>query len=162
MATEKINFKIELCSDYWDKPPIAEIWLNDRQVMVPTKIKNSRKDPYKFEFEADLVDGQEHNLVIKRGGKFNKQCVVDDNGKIIKDQTLTISHLEIDDIEMGTMMLSAVYRPEYPQPWAALKEKETGEKLPLEVTNTLDLGHNGTWTYTFTSPFYLWLLEKIY
>ena len=59
-------------------------------------------------------------------------------------------------------MLDAVYRPEYPQPWANKVEKDTGEKLPLEIQNSLDLGHNGTWTYTFGSPFYMWLLEKIY
>jgi hypothetical protein len=59
-------------------------------------------------------------------------------------------------------MLDAVYRPEYPQPWATHTEKETGEKLPLEIKNSLDLGHNGTWTYTFEAPFYMWLLEKIY
>lgn len=162
MDTEKIKFKIELCSTYWKNPPIAEIWLNDKQFMVPTKITNTKEKPFKFEFDETLINGDEYKLIIKRQGKTNDQCVVDDKGQIIKDQLLTITDLNIDDVEMGSIMLDAVYRPEYPQPWANKVEKDTGEKLPLEIQNSLDLGHNGTWTYTFGSPFYMWLLEKIY
>ena len=34
--------------------------------------------------------------------------------------------------------------------------------LPETFKNVTKMGHNGTWTFTFSSPFYMWLLENLY
>ena len=40
METEKLTFKIELFSTYWDKPPIAEITLNKSSDKTTTEVDN--------------------------------------------------------------------------------------------------------------------------
>ena len=37
-----------------------------------------------------------------------------------------------------------------------------GVDLPETFKNSPTMGHNGTWTLTFSSPFYMWLLENLY
>jgi hypothetical protein len=54
-----------------------------------------------------------------------------------------------------------VYTPEYPEPWAT-QQRQQGMELPETFKNTTQMGHNGTWTFKFTSPFYMWLLENLY
>ena len=54
-----------------------------------------------------------------------------------------------------------MYKPEYPEPWATQQTK-IGNKLPETLKNVTKMGHNGTWTFTFDSPFYMWLLENLY
>ena len=93
MATEKLKFKIELGSEMWDKPPIAEVLVND--------------------------------------------------------------------IDIGALIFEGIYRPEYPEPWAS-QQTQQGIKLPDTIKNSPSMGHNGTWTFSFTSPFYMWLLENLY
>ena len=62
---------------------------------------------------------------------------------------------------MGSLLYNGVYTPIYPEPWAT-QQKNNGIELPESITNSPDLGHNGTWSLSFTSPFYMWLLENLY
>ena len=58
---------------------------------------------------------------------------------------------------MGALVYEGEYKPEYPQPWAS---EQTD--LPPTLKNVTVMGHNGTWTLSFKSPFYMWLLEHLY
>ena len=82
-------------------------------------------------------------------------------GDLLKDQLLHIKSIEIDEIDLGSLLFEGVYRPNYPEPWAT-QQRESGHNIPETLKNSTDLGHNGTWTFTFTSPFYMWLLENLY
>ena len=64
-------------------------------------------------------------------------------------------------IQNHSLIYEGVYRPEYPKIWLSEQEK-LGYKLPEFIKNSTDLGHNGTWTYSFGTPFYMWLLENLY
>ena len=47
------------------------------------------------------------------------------------------------------------------EPWAT-QQKQAGNDLDESFKNAVDMGFNGTWIFTFKSPFYLWLLENLY
>ena len=159
MATEKLKFKLELYATMWDKPPVAEILINNKSCFKQ-EISATEDKPHLIEFEHELEEGKAYNLIIDRSGKNKNQTVVKD-GKITKDQLLHIKSIEIDDIDIGGLVYDGVYKPTYPEPWAT-QQVEAGNKLPETFKNVNQMGHNGTWTFTFKSPFYMWLLENLY
>ena len=160
MATEKLTFKLELYATMWDKPPHAEILIND-MIHFRGEITGTEEKPDVIEFEHDLEENKEYNLVILRSGKDKNQTVVNQNGDLLKDQMLNIKSIEIDEIDIGALVYEGVYSPEYPEPWAS-QQKSAGRELPATFKNVTQMGHNGEWRFSFKSPFYMWLLENLY
>jgi len=157
--TEKLKFKLELWSTHWDKPPVAEILINDKSCHR-AEIASTEDKPTRIEFEHTLEDGEEYNLKIVRSGKDGHQTVVE-NGEIVQDQLLHIKNLEMDEIDIGALVYEGIYTPEYPEPWAT-QQRSAGTELPVSFKNVTTMGHNGTWQLQFASPFYMWLLENLY
>ena len=160
MGTEKLKFKIELFATMWDKSPRAEILIND-QIHFDGNITGTESKPDLIEFEHELEEGKDYSLIINRSGKGRKQTVINDKGDILKDQLLHIKSIEIDEIDIGALMYEGVYTPQYPEPWAS-QQRESGNELQESFKNVTQMGHNGEWKFTFTSPFYMWLLENLY
>ena len=159
MATEKLKFKLELYATMWDKPPVADIKINEKS-FFKEEITGTNDKPTIIEFEHELEEGESYNLIIDRSNKNKRDTIVEDE-KIVKDQLLHIKSIEIDEIDIGGLVYEGVYKPNYPEPWAT-QQAETGNKLPETLKNVTQMGHNGTWTFTFESPFYMWLLENLY
>jgi len=160
MQTEQLKFKLELYATYWDKPPIAEILINGES-QYRSEIKGTEKDPTVIEFEKELTEGEKYNLVISRSGKDTKQTLVNAEGGIEKDQLLHIKSIEIDEIDIGALVYEGVYTPEYPEPWHT-QQVSAGNTPEKSFKNVTVIGHNGTWTLSIGSPFYMWLLENLY
>ena len=160
MGTENLKFKLELHATMWDKPPYAEIMIND-QLCFKGDITGSEEKPNVIEFEHELTEGEEHHLTIKRSGKGKYQTIINAKGDILKDQLLNIKSIEIDEIDIGGLVYEGVYTPQYPEPWAT-QQKDAGIDLKESFKNVTRMGHNGTWTFKFVSPFYMWLLENLY
>ena len=160
MATERLKFKLELWATMWDKPPHAEILINNMS-HFKGEITGTEEKPDVVEFEQELEEGNEYNLIILRSGKDKNQTVVDENGDLLKDQMLNIKSIEIDEIDIGALIYEGVYTPDYPEPWAT-QQRESGQNLPESFKNVTKMGHNGTWSFKFESPFYMWLLENLY
>ena len=161
MATEKLKFKIELFSTHWDKLPTAEIKISDKTYFPATGIDGTEKNPTLIEFEAEFEEDKEYDFTIVRGNKEKGQTVVNEKGDIIKDQLLHIKSIEIDEIQLGNLIYQASYTPEYPEP-CATQQRESGKTLQESWKNVDNMGHNGEWKISFTSPFYMWLLENLY
>ena len=159
MATEKLKFKLELYATMWDKPPIADIKINEKS-HFKEEITSTNDKPTVIEFEHTCEENKEYSLTILRLGKNNNQTILKDE-KIVKDQLLHIKSIEIDEIDIGSLVYEGVYKPEYPEQWAT-QQTEAGNKPPETLKNVTQMGHNGTWTFTFESPFYMWLLENLY
>ena len=159
MDREKLKFKLELYATMWNKPPIVDISIDDKSYFN-SKIESTKDSPTTIEFTVDLELEKSHKLIITRSGKDKNQTIIDD-GKIVKDQLLNIKSIEIDEIDIGALVYEGVYRPEYPEQWAT-QQAEAGNKLPETLKNVTQMGHNGIWTFTFESPFYMWLLENLY
>ena len=148
---ENINFKIKLhghdCNDRW---PACKILLND-DVMFDGEIQ----DETLVEFDASVVDDSVDNkLVIDYYNKdFRLDVVLDANGNIIKNKTIDILDICVEDIDLNQIPFDKntveVYEKEYPQ------------DLPRTRKNDMELSWNSTWTLEFSSPVYIWLLENI-
>jgi chaperonin GroEL (HSP60 family) len=160
MATEKLKFKLELYATMWDKAPHAEVLIDDKSYFN-NEITGTEDKPDLIEFEHELEEGKSYELIIKRAGKGRNQTVIDNQGDILKDQLLHIKNIEIDEIDIGSLVYEGVYTPEYPEPWAT-QQRESGNELKESFKNVTQMGHNGTWSFKFTSPFYMWLLENLY
>jgi hypothetical protein len=160
MQTERLKFKLELYATYWDKPPVAEILINSES-QYRSEITGTEKEPTVIEFEKELTEGEKYSLTISRSGKDTKQTVVNAEGGIEKDQLLHIKSIEIDEIDIGALVYEGIYTPEYPEPWYS-QQVSAGNAPEKSFKNVTTMGHNGTWTLAFESPFYMWLLENLY
>jgi hypothetical protein len=160
MGTEKLKFKLELYATMWDKPPHAEIMLGDKSYFAGD-ITGTEDKPDVIEFEHELKEGDSYELIINRSGKGKNQTVVNEKGDLIKDQLLHIKDIEIDEINIGALVYEGVYTPTYPEPWAT-QQRELGNEMEESFKNVTMMGFNGKWTFTFSSPFYMWLLENLY
>ena len=160
MATENLKFKIELFATFWDKKPTCEVLVNDTSVYNGV-VDGSEKEPNVIEFKHPCEEGKEYKLILNRQGKNDSQTILNDKGDILHDQLLHIKSIEIDEIDIGTLVFDGVYQPEYPKQWAA-QQRKSGIDLPETIQNVTRMGHNGTWTFQFSSPFYMWLLENLY
>ena len=148
---ENINFKIKLhghdCNDRW---PACKISLNN-DVMFNGEIQ----DETLVEFDASVVDDSVDNkLVIDYYNKdFRLDVVLDANDNIIKNKTIDILDICVEDIDLNQIPYDKntveVYEEAYPQ------------DLPRTRKNDMELSWNSTWTLEFSSPVYIWLLENI-
>ncbi len=160
MKKEKLKFKIQFYATMWDKPPIAEVSVNGK-THYKKEITASVEEPIIIEFEDTLEEGKNYDLVINRSGKTDGQTVVNEKGDILKDQILHINKIEIDEIDIGNLVFEGTYTPEYPKPW--YEQEIKAGRTPVEsYKNVTAMGHNGDWKWTFSSPFYMWLLENLY
>ena len=160
MATEKLKIRLEFYATMWDRPPHVEIIVAG-ETKVTQDITGTENSPDIIEFEHVFEEEKAYDLVIKRSGKSGRQTVVNEKGDILKDQLLHIKKIEIDEINIGALVYEGVYRPDYPEPWAT-QQRDAGHELPYTFKNATIIGHNGSWTFNFSSPFYMWLLENLY
>ena len=160
MKKETLKFKLTLYSTWWSKKPGLEIKINDASKWKG-EIEGQVDTPTIIEFEHDFEDNKQSKLILHRTGKTSKQTIINDKGDILKDQLLYIKNIEIDEIDIGPLVFDGIYTPVYPEPWAT-QQKQAGLKLEENLKNVTCMGHNGTWTFSFTSPFYMWLLENLY
>jgi|LauGreDrversion4_2_1035121.scaffolds.fasta_scaffold850264_2 hypothetical protein len=158
MSTEKINFKICLSGTYWDKKPHYTISVDDTEYVNAYITQASGEVEY-VKFECEVTEDEKHVLKIRFDNKEDSDVVKDnpgeqDNFTIVKDMLLNVIDIEADDIELGALaQMTSVFKYDKPQDFP--------EPGTTELPYCVNLGFNGTYELEFTSPFYLWLLEKI-
>jgi len=142
---EKFNFRLELFSTMWDKPPHAKINLNG-VTFFDQDVNATQDQPEVIKFQYTFNHGDHYDLCIEMSGKDNSQVVVDEQGNTIKDQLLHIKTIEIDDINIKDLLNEGVYT-----------SKEHGS-----LTHVNSMGFNGKWVLSFKSPFYIWMLDILH
>ena len=160
MAPENLKFKIKLFATFCDKKPTCELLINDISVWNGV-VDGTAKEPNVIEFEHPCVENKDYELILNRQGKDTRQTIINEKGDILHDQLMHIQSIQIDDIDIGALVYQGVYKPTYPEPWAT-QQRQSGVDLPETMKNVTQMGHNGTWTFKFSSPFYMWLLENLY
>lgn len=150
MSTEKLHFEIGLGSTHWGKHPKCTI-LVDKAVQFTGFIADSQA----VKFDVELEEA-EHLLEIRLENKENDDTVQSADFKTIeKDLLLNIESLAIDNIDVSNLRWTKseyiLDEPAEIEP-GVFKDKYTG---------CVNLGHNGSWQFKFTSPFYIWLLENL-
>jgi hypothetical protein len=148
MRQESLNFEVKLSGTHWNKYPEFSVWIDD-QLLVKDKIVF---DTHTIKIERDLEEG-EHLLKIRLENKDQKADTVIVNNEIVKDMLLNIDDIIIDDISLGNLLWTAEYQLDQPQ--------EYNGKTIDHLDHCVNLGWNGTYVLKFSSPFYIWLLEKL-
>jgi hypothetical protein len=101
-----------------------------------------------------LLENFENQLVINRGGKNDNETIVE-NRQIVRDQTLTISRLWVNDvlIEMSIIQRLAKFYPIYSESNISYAKEHNIELS--NVRNDLSLFYNGRWVVEFEQPFFI-------
>ena len=148
MQEENLSFKISLTGTFWDRHPQFSVWLDDH-VVVQSEIASEAEQIVNFERR---VDEGPHELKIRLENKTVNDTVIE-NGEVVKDMLLKIDNITIDDISLGNLLWSAEY---------ILDKKRIYKGQEIDhLDGCVNLGWNGTYVLKFTSPFYIWLLEKL-
>jgi len=148
MQEENLEFKISLTGTFWDRRPQFSVWLDDH-VVIQSEIASAAEQI--ISFERKISEG-EHELKIRLENKTNGDTVIE-NGQAVKDMLLNIDDITIDDISLGNLLWSAEYKLDK-------KHMYKGQEID-HLDGCVNLGWNGTYVLKFTSPFYIWLLEKL-
>jgi hypothetical protein len=124
----------------------VEVWLDNDLVWSAPQLHQTVMFSHNF---SD--DDSEHRLRIVLGGKTAEHTVVDDDGNILKDATVQISQVTIDELDINQLFLEkCVYEHNF-----------NGSQPDITDTFHGVAGCNGTISFEFTTPIYLWLLENI-
>ena len=144
METVKISFDIET-SDA-ECPMGVEIWLDHAVLLSHNHVQE------KITFSHDISDDDgEHKLRVVISGKTSDHTRVDEAGNIVKDATLQLSNVVIDDIDVNQLFLEkCVYTHNFNDTQSEIQDTFHGVA-----------GCNGTITFEFSTPIYLWLLENM-
>lgn len=148
MEQESLEFVVTVSGTYWDKKPQFSIWLDDH-VIIQTSISSESQQSHKF---IRTIDEGEHTLSIRLENKFPSDTQII-NSEVTNDMILNIDDITIDDISLGQLLWDAEYKLDKPQQY-------NGKEI-IQLDNCVNLGWNGTYVLKFTSPFYIWLLEKL-
>jgi len=148
MEQESLEFAVTVSGTYWSKKPQFSIWLNNK-VIIQTEISSDVPQTHKFTHE---IDEGEHTLRIKLENKTDTDTLIV-NGAVTKDMLLNIIDVTIDDISLGQLLWNAEYILDKPQQYH-------GKEI-TQLDSCVNLGWNGSYILKFSSPFYIWLLEKL-
>ena len=148
MEQESLEFAVTVSGTYWSKKPQFSIWLNNK-VIIQTEISSDVPQTHKFTHE---IDEGEHTLRIKLENKTDTDTLIV-NGAVTKDMLLNIIDVTIDDISLGQLLWNAEYILDKPQQYH-------GKEI-TQLDSCVNLGWNGSYILKFSSPFYVWLLEKL-
>jgi len=97
------------------------------------------------------TDISAHCLTIQLTNKTEAHCEVNDRGDIVKDTVVTLHSIMFDDVDITDIMRHiSRYQHDF---------NGTGQFTEQPLTGTM--GCNGTVTFDFTSPVYLWILENM-
>lgn len=155
MTSETIKFEIDFTSEFWDLPPLVEISI-DNEIKWQGALDQKK---YCVAFFSDLMFGQNHHMKIKRSGKNEDQCKLNEDGSRL-DQYAIIDRVRIDDLDIENLIWSrSWYEPEYPVLWKQQQEQQ-GIVLKKQVIGETWLSHNGTWNFIFSSPFYKFVISQ--
>jgi hypothetical protein len=145
MTTLKLKFNIVPSNP--SAPIGAEVWIDQQCVLDQAQCT----EPYTVDHEFDDTVEQSHVVKIVIKNKTAEHTHIDTNGTIVSDSTLEIKNFSIDEIDIDQVVREqATYCHDF---------NGTGAKTTDPFYNTV--GCNGTVTLEFSTPVYLWLLEKM-
>lgn len=144
METAEISLDVETSNA--ECPLGIEIWLDDTVLLK----NNHVQEKIALNYNMSDDDGN-HEMRIVIHGKTPDHTQVDAAGTIIKDATLTISNIMIDGIDVNQLFLErCIYTHNF-----------NGTQPEIEDSFHGVAGCNGTISFRFSTPIYLWLLENM-
>jgi hypothetical protein len=169
-VSENLDFEITLSGTYWgNRYPEYEISISDtiitsdRITAYPSKkglLHDEFMSPGREEstyqtvkFTHALAPG-EHLLNIRFKNKQPGDTCEFVDGQWQKDVLLNIEKIVVDGVDFSHLLFSeSTYTFDSPQ--------EINNQLVSSTTACVNLGFNGVYSIKFSSPFYIWLLERL-
>ena len=125
----------------------TEVWI-DQQLVVDIPVLTS-PTPVICEFDDETEQPHVLKIIIKN--KTAEHTKIDAQGQIVQDSVIEIKNFKLDDIAIEQIIYDhAVYHHNF---------NGSGDHINDHFFNIA--GCNGTISLEFSSPAYLWLLEKI-
>jgi|TARA_B110000858_G_C17786749_1_gene467653 hypothetical protein len=151
-----MRIDIILQANFWNKSPSISIKLDNKIIENITNFVDKQKT--NISFDVDVKEG-EHELAIERQNKTTKDTLLK-NSKIIKDSTIDILDIVIDEISIEPLLDKAKFFPQYPEPWLS-QQKQIGKEPPVAHDYCRTLHHNGKWKLNFANPVHVWFFQNI-
>jgi hypothetical protein len=150
--SEEVELEIILSSNWWDEPPIAEIYIDDILLepafeVTEKKIENKSRT---LKYTVNLSEGP-RVLRLCYLNKEDKHTQIDEAGNILQDQILNLEDLSIDGISLNYLNFKL---------GKFIPDLTKRDWLPPVITGQCSFGHCGEWQMEFAVPTYLWLLEN--
>lgn len=124
-----------------------EIWIDNEKLFNSEHI-NQTAIPLSFNLKEH--EGEHELRFVMKNKKIN-HTLINEAGDIVKDASLLISNVNFDEIELKqTFIDNATYIHDF---------NGTKEEIVDKFYGTM--GCNGSVTLKYTTPVYLWLLEKM-
>lgn len=109
------------------------------------------QDAITVNHEFDDTIQQAHLLEFELSGKQPQHTMLDADNNIIQDLLLTVDNIQFDDISLdATVSKLGKYRHNF---------NETKQSICQNFYGSM--GCNGTLSFEFSSPAYIWLLENM-
>ena len=144
--TSTVSFSCSLEPSAAENPLGVEIWFDNKCIFDTPAL--TQPETVRFEFEETESDHQV-DFVLKN--KTDTHTKIDEQGNIVKDSTVLIKDIALDDIDLSNIIQNVVeYHHDFNGTAGATIEKFYGE-----------MGCNGRAVLKFSDPVYLWLLENI-
>ena len=161
LKLETVNVKVDLSiitHDAVSEHPFVNVSLNG----FPKFGEICEKDTV-VEFDVEIEDDSENQISIKYINRdIGHDVIRDAQGTIIKNKQIEISSISVDDIELDYYnILFSLGCTNYTDIHYYENFKLDPDKFPLVQYENTILGAEGTWSLSFTSPVYIWLLENI-
>lgn len=140
-----MNLKIKLKANFTkNKHPSVKISVNDL-ILCDEVITQVEK-----EYSFTIKPSKNNILSIEHYNKENSDTVVDQNGNIVKDLSIELISIEIDNIKiLETVLYNMPFYVKWPD--NLIKDFENrGESPPEYLTNNLYFGFNGTYKFDFS------------
>jgi hypothetical protein len=144
--SDTIKFRCDLSTSNSAVPLGFEVLFDGKSVFKTDHVKESCQVTF------DINDDESsHKLQFVMTGKTQEHTSVDEQGNITSDALLKISNVSVDDIDI-TLLLNDQSK---------YSHNFNGSQTEIEEKFYDNMGCNGTVTFEFTTPFYLWLLENM-
>ena len=113
--------------------------------------KQQITEKVKFTHQFEDLACRENQFEFVMTGKLPEHTVIDDNGSVVSSPMLTIADVKFENIDLGYVFLEkARYYHNY-----------NGSADDIEDLFFGSMGCNGSVSFKFTTPLFLWLLENV-
>ena len=145
MNSSYISFEISPSNA--EAPLGAEVWL-DQQLIFNTESLTAAE---LVRCDIDDTVEEEHVLKIILKNKRSEHTVLDDDQNIVADSLLLLNNFELESIDINQLVYEhAEYCHDFNGNGPAITEKIYGS-----------MGCNGSLSLKFSTPLYVWLLDKM-
>jgi hypothetical protein len=173
-SAEELNFKLVLSGTYWrNKPPEFEILFDNQLVLAASITKPSSSKgivllddnaiEHTQEYQTTTLETFEFSRTVEPGNhvlgiRLKNKADGDTRGFVpdgwTRDLLLHVEKITINDVDLHNLIFS---ESKY-----VLDQLQTINGNSTDhLTNCVSLGFNGVYQLPLSSPFYIWLLERL-